>query len=60
MKAYFITYIAHAYDDTIVEANSPEEAKAIAENILENTDYISFNFADAEVDIVVAELPTKK
>jgi len=60
MKAYFINYIAHAYDDTIVEAKFPEEARAIAENILENTDYISFNFADAEVDIVVAELPTKK
>lgn len=60
MKAYFITYVAHAFDDTIVEANSQKEAKAIAENILENTDYISFNFADAEVDIVVSELPTKK
>ena len=60
MKAYFITYVAHAFDDTIVESNSPEEAKAIAENILENTDYISFNFADAEVDIVVSELPAKK
>ena len=60
MKAYFITYVAHAFDDTIVEAASPEEAKAIAENILENTDYIDFNFANAEVDIVVSELPTKK
>ena len=47
-------------DLRLVDDISPEEAKAIAENILENTDYISFNFADAEVDIAVSELPTKK
>ena len=59
MKAYFITYVAHAFDETIVEADSPEEAKAIAENILKNSGSIRFDFADAEVDIVASELGAK-